>query len=74
MTFKRQEMTFKTSEYLLIMNFDVSCQFPLICYITLQYKRFKKSPCVFRVMTFKTPEMTFRASEKNDTLFHFAQY
>ena len=25
-------------------------------------------------MTFKTPEMTFRASEKNNTLFHFVQY
>ena len=25
-------------------------------------------------MTFKTPEMTFRASEKNDTLFYFVQY
>ena len=25
-------------------------------------------------MTFKTSEMTFSASEKNDTLFYFVQY
>ena len=25
-------------------------------------------------MTFKTPEMTFKASEKKDTLFYSAQY
>ena len=42
--------------------------------ITLKYKRFKKSPCVFRVISFETLEMTFRASEKNDTLFYFVQY
>ena len=26
------------------------------------------------VIAFKTPEMTFRAAEKNDTLFYFVQY
>ena len=25
-------------------------------------------------MTFKTPKMTFRASDKNDTLFYFVRY
>ena len=42
MTLKRPEMTFKASEYLLIMNF---CSFVPISfnYITLKYKRFQKS-------------------------------
>ena len=31
-------------------------------------------PVCFRVWTFKTPEMTFRASEKNDTLFFCLVY
>ena len=31
----------------------------------MKYKRFQKSSCVFKVMmTFKTPEMTFRVLEK----------
>ena len=81
MTFTRPDMTFEASEYLLIMLLNISCKFPLICYITrlyylttLKYKRFQKSPCVFRVVTFKTLEMTFRSSEKNDTSFYFVQY
>ena len=47
MTFKGSEMTFKASEYLLIMNFDyfVPISFNLLYYttkiITSKYKRFK---------------------------------
>ena len=70
-------MTFNALEYLLIMNFAyfVPIFFNLPHdYITLKYKRCQKSPYVFRVMTFKTPEMTFRTSENNDTLFYCVQY
>ena len=47
MTFKRPELTFRASDYLLIMNFDYFVHnFLYIAilhdYITLKYKRFKK--------------------------------
>ena len=37
MTFKRPEMTFKASEYMVIKYLTISCQFPLICNITRLY-------------------------------------
>ena len=75
MTFKKPEMTFKASKYLLIRSFDYFLLFSILHdYIDLKYKHFQKSPGVFRITTFKKLDMPCRASEKNDTLFYFVQY
>ena len=71
-------MAFKIPEYFSIMNVDyfVSISFNSLYYTTKFpcNTNVLKNPRVFRVMTFMTPEMTYRASEKNDTLFYFVQY
>ena len=50
MTFKRPGITFKASEYLLVMNFDYFVPISFICYITrlhfLEIQFFFKNPSV----------------------------